>query len=75
MRLKHLVVTTACIAIFLGTANAQSWSSNTYGLYVNPTTGTTGNVGIGIASTNSNKVNLKKSKLKNKKNHKRKNII
>lgn len=59
MRLKHLVVTTACIAIFLGTANAQSWSSNTYGLYVNPTTGTTGNVGIGIASTNSNKVTIK----------------
>jgi len=57
LNLKHMNFKGIAV-LMMGTAlsvsvNAQSWKSNSYGLYNNPLTGNTGNVSIGITPTSS----------------------
>lgn len=47
------MVATMGVALSVCAANAQSWKSNSYGLYSYPLTGNTSNVAIGITPTSS----------------------
>lgn len=53
MDLKRIMVATMGVALSVCAANAQSWKSNSYGLYSYPLTGNTSNVAIGITPTSS----------------------
>ncbi len=51
--MKKIFAATLGVAMSVCVANAQSWKSNSYGLYSYPLTGNTSNVAIGITPTSS----------------------
>lgn len=52
MGIKKAILATMGVAMCVCAANAQSWTSNSYGLYNTPLTGNTGNVTIGVTPSN-----------------------
>ena len=55
MGIRKTILATVGVAMCVCAANAQSWTSNSYGLYNTPLTGNTGNVTIGATPSNSTK--------------------
>ena len=51
--MKKIFAATVGVALSVCAVNAQSWKSNSYGLYSYPLTGNTSNVAIGITPTSS----------------------